>query len=61
MLRLVINLRPEEREALVRWAARQRRDPREQAALVLRRELERRGLLQSEHEGGRQSAEVQER
>ena len=34
-----------EREALVVLSRRERRDPRAQAAVILRQELERRGLL----------------
>lgn len=40
-----INLRASERDALVRLAKEQRRDPRDQAAVIIRTELERRGLL----------------
>ena len=36
----------EERRALVRLASRERRDPRDQAALLIRRELERLGLIE---------------
>jgi hypothetical protein len=38
-------LKPSERQALQALAKRERRDPREQAALILVRELERVGAL----------------
>lgn len=40
MVRFQIALTPDEASALARWAARERRDPRAQAALILARELE---------------------
>jgi len=43
MLKIV--LLPTEREALITLADRELRDPRQQAAVIIRRELERRGLL----------------
>jgi hypothetical protein len=46
--KLVISLDGDERVALVRLAERERRDPRAQAALMIRRELEREGLLPAE-------------
>ena len=46
-----VPLLPEERQALLELARRTKRHPRHQAALLLRRELERRGLL--EMDGGR--------
>ena len=45
MRRITVTLQQDEREALVKLAQRERRDPRAQAAVILRRELERRGLL----------------
>ena len=45
MVRLQIVLDPAEAEALAMWAESELRDPRDQIRLVLRRELERRGLL----------------
>lgn len=45
MARITITLRAEERDALHRLAETERRDPRAQAALLIRHELERRGLL----------------
>jgi hypothetical protein len=50
MVRLQIVLDPAEAEALAMWAGSELRDPRDQIRLVLRRELERRGLLRiAEH------------
>ena len=40
-----VTLRPDEKSALVVLAQQERRDPRDQAALIIRQELERRGLL----------------
>jgi len=45
---ITVPLRDEEKRALIRLASQERRHPREQAAFLLRRELERRGLLQPE-------------
>jgi hypothetical protein len=45
MVRLQVVLDPAEADALARWAASELRDPRDQLRLVLRQELERRGLL----------------
>lgn len=45
MPRLMVTLQLSEREALLRLARREKRDPRNQAALIIRRELERAGLL----------------
>lgn len=45
MARVTIILQQDEREALRVLAEQERRDPRQQAALCIRRELERRGLL----------------
>lgn len=45
MSRVVVSLKTAERDALVELAQRERRDPREQAALIVVRELERAGLL----------------
>lgn len=45
MARVTITLEQDERSALVALANQERRDPRQQAALILRRELERLGLL----------------
>ncbi len=45
MARIIVPLFPDEREALIKLAERERRDPRDQAALFIRRELEQAGLL----------------
>ena len=43
--RLTVTLRADERDALRTLAAVEFREPRQQAALIIRQELERRGLL----------------
>lgn len=48
MARMTIQLPIDERDALFQLARREYRNPREQAALIIRRELERRGLLPTE-------------
>lgn len=45
MARIWVTLQEEERQALRAMAQRERRDVRAQAALMIRRELERQGLL----------------
>jgi len=45
MVRLQIALDPIEADNLARLAAKELRDPRDQLRLILRQELERRGLL----------------
>lgn len=45
MAQIVVKLKPSERNALRQLAERERRDPRQQAALIIRRELESVGLL----------------
>lgn len=45
MARLMIDLELPEREALINLAQRERRDPRDQAALFVRDGLQRAGLL----------------
>jgi hypothetical protein len=50
VLRFIVWLQPEEREALTRLAIRERRDARDQAALLIRSELEQRGLLLADGE-----------
>jgi|CXWK01.1.fsa_nt_gi hypothetical protein len=45
MLRMLITLDDAERRALYRCAKRERREIRQQAAVMIRNELERRGLL----------------
>lgn len=46
MIRLVVPITIEERDALVQLAYAERRHPRAQAALILRQSLERAGYLQ---------------
>ena len=45
MSRIVISLTPSESDALLQMAEREYRHPRDQAALIIRNELERAGLL----------------
>jgi len=45
MARVTITLRSNELEALVTLAQRERREPRAQAAVIIKRELEKCGLL----------------
>ena len=45
MARIFITLKPQERDALRMLAEREFRDPRAQAALIVRHELEKSGLL----------------
>lgn len=51
MRRITITLQPDERAALIVLAKREKRDPREQAAVILRHEIERCGLLASQGQG----------
>lgn len=46
---LYVPLSPVEREAIIRLANFERRDPRQQAALFIRQQLESLGLLQPQH------------
>lgn len=46
MMRITITLQPDEREALQLLAEQERRDPRAQAALLIRKGLEHLGLLE---------------
>jgi hypothetical protein len=46
--RMMIALDGKERSALIELAERERRDPRQQAAVIIRCELIRRGLLKAE-------------
>lgn len=48
MSRITVTLLRDEREALSTLAQRERRDPRAQAALIIRQELIDRGLLPSD-------------
>ena len=47
--RITVTLAADEREALRALALQERRDTRQQAALLIRRELERRGLLAADY------------
>ena len=51
MTQFSVRLFREEREALVALAQEERRDPRDQAALIIRQELERRGMLPQQGQG----------
>jgi len=55
--RFTVNLWPEERAALRELALQERRDPRDQAAIIIREVLTRRGLL-AEGDAPAQSARV---
>lgn len=46
MVRITLILEPEERNALYQLAQEQRRKPYHQASLIIRRELERQGLIE---------------
>lgn len=48
MKRIYIPLQADEKNALYELSKRERRDPRAQAAILIRRELERLGLVQSQ-------------
>jgi len=48
---ITVPLNPKEKDALLTLAERERRGPREQAAVIIRRELERAGLLPEEKPG----------
>ena len=52
MARMMITLQENEREALRTMAQREMRDPRQQAAMIIRRELERAGLLPADPRPG---------
>lgn len=51
MASFTLNLPVTERDALFKLAERECRTPQQQAQLILRRELERVGLLESIHKG----------
>lgn len=51
MARITINLQDQEKNALRALAEHEFRDPRAQAALIIRQELERRGLLNADSAG----------
>lgn len=63
-MRITVNLTYEERQALTALAHDERRDPRAQAAIELRRALERAGYLPATKAGGQpalpQATEVKE-
>lgn len=46
MARITLTLRDDEQQALYTLSQKERRHPRQQAAIIVRRELERHGLLQ---------------
>jgi len=56
--RITVTLAADERDALRALAFQERRDTRQQAALIIRRELERRGLLPN-GDGAAEFTEVQ--
>jgi hypothetical protein len=58
MTRVILTLTISEKSALLTLAERELRDPRAQAALIIRRELERLGLLAADLEAGKASAEI---
>jgi hypothetical protein len=49
MRRITVAIEPAERNALIALAIVERRDPRQQAALIIRRELERLGYITPEN------------
>ena len=55
MARITITLQLFEKDALRSLAEREYRDPRAQAALIIRRELERMGLLRTQESNPRES------
>jgi hypothetical protein len=48
MVRIVIPMNKELSEALILYSVREHRDPKVQAALIIAKELQRRGLLSSD-------------
>ena len=58
MAKLTLILHVSERDALFRLAERERRNTRDQAALIIRRELERRKLIESRRATARQTSGV---
>ncbi len=58
MARITITLKSNEVDALIILADREFRDPRDQAALIIRQELERRGLLANPEQAKSESHEV---
>ncbi len=53
MSKVTIKLSESERAALIQLAQQERRDPRDQAALILSQELDRLGLLAAEAQPGK--------
>ena len=47
MAKIIVYLRDQENDALHRLAQKEYRQPKAQAALIIRRELERQGMLQT--------------
>ena len=60
MTRITISLSDPEKMALRRLASNEFREPRDQARLILRKELERKGLLQIETPVDTKSTHTQE-
>lgn len=58
MARIIIKLENIERDALVQLAGRELRDPRDQAALIIRHALTRRGFLSAPPRRARSSERV---
>jgi hypothetical protein len=54
--RITLTLAPSEKSALIRLAERELRDPRAQAAIIIRQDLERRGLLPIGQNAGQNEA-----
>lgn len=48
MIRISIDLEEDEREALIEVAGNEKRHPRQQAAMLIRRQLEMMGVLKSQ-------------
>jgi len=59
MAKIVIFLIPQERDALIELAKREFRDPRSQAAFIIRQTLERYGLLETNFSQTKSIREVQ--
>ena len=59
MRRMTITLHQDEHEALITLAERKRREPRQHAAMIIRHELERLGLLPPADIGDAAQAQAQ--
>lgn len=57
MRRMTVTLHQDEHEALITLAEQERRDPRDQAAILIRSELKRRGRLPVDEQQGEAQAE----